>query len=167
MENENITLNEASIFYKRIDKDTYLIGKDKDSYGQFLIEDAIAPLLFSSINEINRKKMTTDSLSPDRRFIFYFYLMTLYFPKSIASIWSSQIHSYFEYESKTIEQECLNLLTKSHFSNGFNTLRKDYSFKACTTFKCRKYYSFQIRREFDCFQVYTVLESFSIYTCGS
>ena len=25
MENENITLNEASIFYKRIDKDTYLI----------------------------------------------------------------------------------------------------------------------------------------------
>ena len=44
MENENITLNEASIFYKRIDKDTYLIGKDKDSYGQFLIEDAIAPL---------------------------------------------------------------------------------------------------------------------------
>ena len=30
MENENITLNEASIFYKRIDKDTYLIGKDKD-----------------------------------------------------------------------------------------------------------------------------------------
>lgn len=104
MENENITLNEASIFYKRIDKDTYLIGKDKDSYGQFLIEDAIAPLLFSSINEINRKKMTTDSLSPDRRFIFYFYLMTLYFPKSIASIWSSQIHSYFLfvlYSSKT------------------------------------------------------------------
>ena len=76
MENENITLNEASIFYKRIDKYTYLIGKDKDSYGQFLIEDAIAPLLFSSINEINRKKMTTDSLSPDRRFIFYFYLCT-------------------------------------------------------------------------------------------
>lgn len=102
MENENITLNEASIFYKRIDKDTYLIGKDKDSYGQFLIEDAIAPLLFSSINEINRKKMTTDSLSPDRRFIFYFYLMTLYFPKSIASIWSSQIHSYL-----TIESCCL------------------------------------------------------------
>lgn len=97
MENENITLNEASIFYKRIDKDTYLIGKDKNSYGQFLIEDAIAPLLFSSINEINRKKMTTDSLSPDRRFIFYFYLMTLYFPKSIASIWSSQIHSYFDF----------------------------------------------------------------------
>lgn len=104
MENENITLNEASIFYKRIDKDTYLIGKDKDSYGQFLIEDAIAPLLFSSINEINRKKMTTDSLSPDRRFIFYFYLMTLYFPKSIASIWSSQIHSYFEYVFRSVEQ---------------------------------------------------------------
>lgn len=38
--------------------------------------------------------------------------MTLYFPKSIASIWSSQIHSYFEYESKTIEQECLNLDSK-------------------------------------------------------
>ena len=34
MENENITLNEASIFYKRIDKDTYLIGKDKDSFNR-------------------------------------------------------------------------------------------------------------------------------------
>lgn len=141
MENENITLNEASIFYKRIDKDTYLIGKDKDSYGQFLIEDAIAPLLFSSINEINRKKMTTDSLSPDRRFIFYFYLMTLYFPKSIASIWSSQIHSYFEYvfQSERIEVE---LFAKSDVSNdggnsfgkyplpikSFNTILFPYSF---------------------------------------
>lgn len=149
MENENITLNEASIFYKRIDKDTYLIGKDKDSYGQFLIEDAIAPLLFSSINEINRKKMTTDSLSPDRRFIFNFYLMTLYFPKSIASIWSSQIHSYFEYESKTIEQECLNLDSKKTefateaflrmiFSIMNLTDALDFLYPGCFTFEEKK-----------------------------
>ena len=74
MENENITLNEASIFYKRIDKDTYLIGKDKDSYGQFLIEDAIAPLLFSSINEINRKKQDDNRFVISRPKIYFLFL---------------------------------------------------------------------------------------------